>query len=309
MNCRFPQGLRDMRVIGGNNLSGKLIRAVAAGATLRAFAAVTTDVVEEARRRHDCYPVAAAALGRTLTGALLLGATLKENENLTLRIAGDGPLGGLIADTDGAGNVRGYVRNPQIHLPSKNGKLDVGGAVGQGYIYVTRDAGLKEPYTGSAPLVSGEIAADITHYLSASEQTPATVALGVLVNPDCSVQAAGGFFVQVMPGVEEAVIEHLEANLKKLPPVSALVNAGGTAEDMLAGVFNGLTWQVLAEQKPRYYCRCSKERLARVFATLERQELQEMIDEGRAEVRCHFCNEVYLFSKEELAEIMAQSTE
>ena len=289
-------------------MSGKLIRAVAANATLRAFAAVTTDVVEEARRRHDCYPVAAAALGRTLTAALLLGATLKENESLTLRIAGDGPLGGLIADTDGGGNVRGYVRNPHIYLPLKNGKLDVGGAVGQGYVYVTRDAGLKEPYTGSAPLVSGEIAEDITHYLYTSEQTPATVALGVLVNPDCSVQAAGGFFVQVMPGIEEAVIEHLEGNLKKLPPVSALINEGATAEDILAKVFDGLIWQVVAEQNLRYHCRCSKEGLARVFATLGRQDLQEMIDEGRAEVRCHFCNTVYLFSPVELKEILAKAT-
>lgn len=285
-------------------MSDRLVKAVAANATLRAFVAITTELVDEARRRHDCYPVAAAALGRTLTAALLLGATLKENENLTLRIAGDGPLGGVIADTDGAGNVRGYVRNPQIHLPSKNGKLDVGGAVGHGFLYIIRDAGLKEPYTGSAPLVSGEIAEDITHYLYTSEQTPATVALGVLVNPDNQVQAAGGFFVQVMPGIEEDVIAKLESNLHTLPPVSTLVNEGKTAEDILAAVLDGMQWQVVAEEKICYCCRCSKERLARVFATLGQQDLQEMVEEGQAEVRCHFCNEVYQFSKEELEEIL-----
>lgn len=280
-----------------------LVRAVAANATLRAFIAVTTDLAEEARRRHACYPVAAAALGRTLTAALLLGAKLKEHENLTLRIAGDGPLGGLIADTDGAGNVRGYVRNPHIHLPSKKGKLDVGGAVGQGFIHITRDSRLKEPYTGSAPLVSGEIAEDITHYLYTSEQIPATVALGVLVNPDCSVRAAGGFFVEVMPGIEEDVLTQLEWNLKKMPPVSSLINAQSTAEDILAKLFDNLPWQILAEAKVGYRCNCSKEKIARVFATLGQQDLREMAEEGQAEVRCHFCNEVYNFSQEELEEI------
>jgi molecular chaperone Hsp33 len=235
----------------------------------------------------------------------LLGATLKENENLTLRIAGNGPLGGLIADTDGMGNVRGYVRNPHVHSPSKEGKLDVGGAVGQGFIYITRDAGLKEPYTGSAPLVSGEIAEDVTHYLYTSEQTPATVALGVLVNPDNSVQAAGGFFIQVLPGVGEEVITKLESNLAKMPPVSTLINAENTAETILAKVLEGLTWQVLVEEKVCYSCRCSKERLMRVFATLGREDLEEMTAEGQAEVRCHFCNEVYHFSQEELEEILA----
>jgi molecular chaperone Hsp33 len=252
--------------------------------------------------------VAASALGRTLTAALLMGATLKENENLTLRIAGDGILGGIIADTDGMGNVRGYVRNPHIHLPSKNGKLNVGGAVGQGFIYLTRDSRLKEPYTGSAPLVSGEIAEDLTHYLYTSEQTPATVALGVLVNPDYSIQAAGGFFVQVMPGVEEDVLTQLESNLKKIPPVSTLINTANTVEDILDKLFEGLPWQVISEAEVHYHCRCSKQKLAAVFATLGPQELREMIEEGQAEVRCHFCNEVYHFSKEELAEIAANAS-
>lgn len=286
-------------------MSDRLVRAVAANATLRAFAAVTTGLVEEARRRHDCYPVAAAALGRTLTAALLLGATLKTKENLTLRIAGDGPLGGIIADTDGEGNVRGYVRNPHTHLPPLNGKLDVGGAVGQGFIHVTRDTKLKEPYTGSAPLVSGEIAEDITYYLYTSEQTPATVALGVLVNPDCSVQAAGGFFVQVIPGAEDAVLTQLEDNLKKMPPLSTLINEDNTLEDILAKLFDGLPWQVVSEENIAYRCSCSKERLSEVLASLGQQELQEMIKEGQAEVRCHFCNDVYNFSKEELEEILA----
>jgi molecular chaperone Hsp33 len=290
-------------------MSDKLVRAIAADATVRAFAAISTDVVEEARKRHDSFPVATAALGRALTAALLLGATLKENENITLRIAGDGPLGGIIVDTDGAGNVRGYVRNAQFHLPAKNGKLDVGGAVGAGFLYITRDAGLKEPYTGSTPLVSGEIGEDITHYLYTSEQTPSTVALGVLVNPDYSVQAAGGFIVQAMPNVTEETLDILEENLKKLPPVSSLVSIGKSPEDILALIFEGLPMQTLSEEPVCYCCRCSRERLSSVFKSLGEQELQEMIEEGQAEARCHFCNEVYHFSREDLAALIDQTAQ
>lgn len=281
-----------------------LVRATADNARVRALVVISTDLVEEARKRHDCFPVAAAALGRTLTGALLLGATLKTNERITLRIVGDGPLGGVIVDTDGTGSVRGYVKNPHVDIPSKNGKLDVGGAVGKGFLHVTRDTGLKEPYTGTAPLISGEIAEDITHYLYTSEQTPSTVALGVLVNPDYSVQAAGGFMVQALPGADDETLTQLEENLSKLPPVSMLVSAGENAEDILHRLFEGLSWQILSEENICYNCGCTKERFADAFILLGEQELQEIYQEEQAEARCHFCNELYHFSKEELKEML-----
>lgn len=289
-------------------MSDKLIRAMADQGRVRALVVISTDVVEEARRRHDCFPVATAALGRTLSAALLLGATLKECERLTLRIVGDGPLGGIIVDTDGQGNVRGYVRNPQIDLPFKNGKLDVGGAVGKGFVYLTRDMGFKEPYTGTAPLVSGEIAEDITNYLFTSEQIPSTCALGVLVNPDYSVQAAGGFLVQALPGATEETLARLETNLLSMPPISTLVYSGKTVDHILALLFSGMPWHVLTEEGVLYNCSCSKQRLADAFICSGERELQEMQEDGQAEARCHFCNETYHFTKDDLQEIAEKIT-
>ncbi|WP_346354532.1 Hsp33 family molecular chaperone HslO [Azotosporobacter soli] len=276
-----------------------IVKGVAAG-SVRIFAAVTTQLVEEGRRRHDCYPVAAAALGRTMTGALLLAADLKTQERITIRIAGDGPIGEVIADADGAGTVRGYVKQPQIDLPLREGKLDVAAAVGNGNIHVTRFTGMKQPFTGNASLVSGEIAEDITHYLYSSEQTLSSVALGVLVNPDATVAAAGGFFIQVMPGAEEGVITQVEKNLAALAPISSLVKTGLAASDIIQHAFAGLEYTIQEEQPLAFRCTCSRDKVSNMLISLGREELEDMANEEEAEIICHFCAEAYAFKREEL---------
>ncbi|WP_425061022.1 33 kDa chaperonin [Sporomusa carbonis] len=281
-----------------------LIRATAPG--IRAFAAITTNLVEEARRRHNCFPVAAAALGRTMTGALLLAANLKTVESLTIRISGNGPLGEIVADAYADGTVRGYVKNPFVDLPLKNSKLDVGQAVGSGHIYVTRFVDLKQPFTGSTELVSGEIAEDITHYLTVSEQTPSSVALGVLVAPDTTVAAAGGFFIQALPGAEDGVLIKLEDNLRQLPPVSQLIHSGHNAQATLEIVFAGLPITVYDQTELRFNCLCSREKVQNMLVSLGAQEIKEMIAEGQAEVCCHFCSEKYRFDAKELTDILLQ---
>lgn len=289
------------------SLSDTLIRATVPG--VRAFAAVTTDLVEEARKRHDCYPVAAAALGRTMTAALLLTANLKTDESLTIRIVGDGPLGETIADADSKGQVRGYVKNPAVDLPLKGIKLDVGAAVGKGHIYVTRFTGLKQPFTGSAPLVSGEIAEDVTNYLLVSEQTPSSVGLGVLVQPDLSVQAAGGFMIQALPNAEDSVLEIIEKNLSTLPPVSKLVSEGKGPNGIIEALFNGLPITFYDPMPLSFYCPCSLERVSNMLISLGAAELSDMIQEGKAEVCCHFCAEKYNFAKNDLERLLQDITE
>ncbi|SDF40575.1 Hsp33 family molecular chaperone HslO [Sporolituus thermophilus] len=279
-----------------------IVRATAPG--LRAFAAVTTNLTDEARRRHNCYPVAAAALGRTMTAALLLATNLKAEESITIRIAGDGPLGEIVADASARGTVRGYVKKPQIDLPLREGKLDVGRAVGAGNIFVTRFTGLKQPFTGSSPLVSGEIAEDVTNYLLTSEQTPSSVALGVLVGTDYTVQAAGGFLVQALPGAADEVIDKLERNLASLKPVSHLISSGYGAADILEKVFAGFSINLYEPKKVTFHCPCSRERVDRLLISLGEQELTDMIGEGRAELVCHFCSEKYHFNRQELENIL-----
>jgi len=279
-----------------------LIRAVAPG--IRAFAAVTTNLVEEARRRHDCYPVATAALGRTMTAALLLAANLKNDESITIRVAGDGPLGQIIADSSANGTVRGYVHHPHVDLPLNNGKLNVGQAVGKGEIYVTRFTGLKQPFTGSAALVSGEIAEDVTNYLFVSEQTPSSVALGVLVDPSLAVLAAGGFMIQAMPDAEDGLLAKLEANLANLPPVTTLLTQGLDAAGILKRVFEGMELKFYEPMPVSFACRCSRQRVVDMLVSLGAEEVANMLAEGKAEVRCNFCNESYEFSAEELNEIL-----
>ncbi|SDD41903.1 Hsp33 family molecular chaperone HslO [Sporomusa acidovorans] len=281
-----------------------LIRATAPG--LRAFAAVTTNLVEEARQRHDCFPVATAALGRTMTGALLLAANLKTAESITVRISGDGPLKEVVADAYPDGSVRGYVRNPFVDLPLNQGKWAVGQAIGKGHIYVTRFVGLKQPFTGSAALVSGEIAEDITQYLTVSEQTPSSVALGVLIAPDATVAAAGGFFIQALPGAEDSAITQLENNLQQLPPVSQMVNMGKGANGILEMLFSGLPITAYDPLELRFNCQCSRERVENMLISLGAKEIKEMINDGQAEVCCHFCGEKYHFNAHELAVILKQ---
>lgn len=289
-----------------------LIRATGAGGHIRAVVAVTTRLVEEARRRHQTTPTATAALGRALTGAAVLGANLKGNDSITLRIHGDGPLGAVFADVNAAGHLRGYVQNPQVDLaPNAQGKLDVGGAVGRnGHLFVTRDLGLKEMYTGTAPLVSGEIAEDLTHYLWTSEQTPSAVALGVLVDTDLSVRACGGYLLQVMPAAGEEERERIEQNLRALGAVSRAVDAGLSPEEMLERALAGVDYRVLDRQPLEFRCRCSRGRAAGVLVSLGASELEQMIrEQGEAEMRCEFCAEVYHFDAAELREILRAAQE
>ncbi|HWR39853.1 MAG TPA: Hsp33 family molecular chaperone HslO [Patescibacteria group bacterium] len=276
-----------------------LIRVTAPG--VRAFAAVTTQLTEEARRRHNCYPVAAAALGRTMTAALLMAANLKTTEeSITVRIKGDGPLGEIVADACAAGSVRGYVRHPQIDLPLRGGKLDVGGAVGAGQLNVTRFNDRKQPFTGTCDLVSGEIAEDVTQYLTVSEQTPSSVGLGVLVQPDLSVSAAGGFILQVMPGITEEVLERLEKNLSVLPSVTNILSARPEAQALTELLFDGLPTTFHDSMPVQFQCTCTRQRVQNMLVSLGQTEVASMHDEGKAEIICHFCGEKYFFTQEEL---------
>lgn len=287
-----------------------LVRALAAGGQIRALCCRTTQLVDEARRRHDTYPTATAALGRTLTGALLLGAMLKREETVTLQLVGDGPLGSVIADADAHGHVRGYVREPHVHLPSTPaGKLDVAGAVGRtGSLYVIRDLGLKEPFRGSVPLVSGEIAEDLTYYFARSEQTPSAVALGVLVDTDNSALAAGGYLLQLMPGADPDLAAPLEQAASRLGPISSAVHAGKTPEEILQLLLGELELTQLDREPVSYRCRCTRQRLERALVTLGPDELTELAQQPEgAELVCHFCAERYQFTPEDLERLKAEA--
>lgn len=283
-------------------MKNHLVKATANG--IRIFAAVTTQLVDEASKRHACYPLAAAALGRTMTGALLLAANLKTEECITLKIQGDGPLGKIVADANADGFVRGYVDYPQVNLPLKNGKLDVGAGVGKGTISVTRFTGLKQPFTGSAELITGEIAEDITQYLMVSEQTPSSVGLGVLVSPELDVLAAGGFFIQALPNIEPESIDKLEMNLKNLDPVSKMIKDGMNAKDIIRAVFKGMEVTFHTESELQFACQCSGEKIEEVLISLGESELKSLIEEEKAETICHFCGEKYEFSKDDLEKIL-----
>ena len=279
-----------------------LVKATAEG--VRVYAAITTELVKEAARRHDCYPVASAALGRTMTGALLLAANLKNEEAITVKFNGDGPLGAVVADAVPEGYVRGYVVNPHVNLPlTAENKLDVGGGVGRGMVSVTRFTGLKEPVTGSTELINGEIAEDLIRYLYVSEQTPSSVGLGVLVNPDLSVEAAGGFFIQPLPDASDEAITRIEENLKGISSVTGMVTSGMDARGMIEKLMEGFEVNYLSETELSFRCQCSKERIQEVLASLGRADMESLIEDGHAEVCCHFCGEKYEFSKDELEKI------
>lgn len=287
------------------------VRAMAGDGNIRVLAVRSSRTVEEARRRHGTAPTATAALGRVLTATALLAATLKDGQRVTLRVVGDGPLGYLIADGGADGSVRGYVRHPEVHLPLRpDGKLDVGGAVGaRGHLHVTRDLGLREPYTGSAPLVSGEIGEDLTHYFWRSEQIPSLVSLGVLVNRDGSVAAAGGLFVQLLPGADRSWVERLEANARELSGISRRIEAGMSPEQMVGVALQGFPYKVLERGEVRFACRCSRERAEDLLASLGRREIADMLaEDGRAELACHFCGERYLFSADDLRRLLSGGT-
>lgn len=284
-------------------MSDKLVKAITKG--VRVYAAVTTDLVNEAIRRHDCYPVAAAALGRTMTGALLLAANLKNKEALTVNIRGDGPLKNITADAVPEGFVRGYVADPHVELPlNDRGKLDVGGGVGQGLVTVTRFTGLREPMRGSSEIVTGEIAEDLTNYLYVSEQTPSSIGLGVLVDTDFSAKAAGGFIIQLMPDADEETISRLEENLQKLRPVTTMIDEGKDAREIILEIMNGFEMEFLTTTDLAFRCQCSKERLEDVLLNLNHDDMESLIADGQAEVCCHFCGEKYHFTREELQHLL-----
>jgi molecular chaperone Hsp33 len=281
-----------------------LIRATAMDGKIRAFAVQTTELTEEIRRRHQAMPTAAAALGRTIAAGLMMGAMLKGEERLTLQVKGDGPLGQIMVDANAHGEVRGYVDYPETDLPlNAKGKLDVSGAVGEGFIYVIKDLGLKEPYRGGTPIVSGELAEDFTYYFAKSEQTPSAVALGVLVNTDLSIKASGGFILQLLPGLTDQEIGDIEKQLAALPPITSLLEKGETLEAILSSIVE--TVQVLDKSDVKFQCKCSRERVEQTLMSLGRAELQTILEEdGKAEIVCHFCNEHYVFADSEIMAVM-----
>lgn len=284
-------------------MSDYAIRVTAANGLLRGFAALTTGLVGELQRRHHTWPVASAALGRTATVGAMMGLMLKsERDRLTIQIKGDGPLGQIVVDADAHGHVRGYVDNPAVDLPlNAVGKLDVAGAVGKGMLYVVKDLGLKEPYRGASPLISGELGDDFTYYFTRSEQIPSAVGVGVLVDRDASILASGGFIVQVMPGADDAVITAVEQRLAKVTSVTDLIQQGAGPEELLQTVLGDDDMQVHHRQPLLFACRCSRERIANVLRSLGKEELQNLLEEqGKAEVHCHFCNERYVYERDEL---------
>ena len=284
-----------------------IIRATAANDQIRAFAAVTTAMVETAREHHNTSPVATAALGRLLTAGAMMGSMMKgEKDVLTLQIKAGGPLQGITVTADSQGNVKGYVGNPDVCIPANSkGKLDVAGAVGPGFLTVIKDMGLKEPYSGQVMLQTCEIAEDLTYYFATSEQVPSAVGLGVLMNKNNTVRQAGGFIVQLMPFAEEEVISRLEQNVQKINSVTNLLEEGHTPESLLEKVLEGFDIQINEKMDTRFHCNCSKERVAKALISIGRKELNEMIQEGKPiEMNCHFCNTNYNFTVEELKEIL-----
>ena len=286
-----------------------IIRATAAEGQIRAFAATTRDLVEYARSAHNTSPVATAALGRLLTAGAMMGIMMKgEKDLLTLKIEGDGPIGGLTVTADSRGNVKGYAFHPEVMLPpNAKGKLDVGGALGIGVLSVIKDIGLKDPYVGQTILVTSEIAEDLTYYFATSEQTPSSVALGVLMERDNTVKQAGGFILQMMPGASEEVISALEKRLGEITSITALLDAGNTPEMILEHILGDFGLEILDKLPTAFSCNCSEERIEKALISVGKQELQSMIEDGKTiEVNCHFCNKNYKFSVEDLKRIIKE---
>lgn len=286
-----------------------IVRATAANHQIRAFAATTRDLVEHARVAHNTSPVATAALGRLLTAGSMMGVMMKGDKDLlTLQIKAGGPLEGITVTADSKGNVKGYVGNPNVVLHANaQGKLDVAGAVGVGFMNVIKDIGMKEPYVGQTVLQTSEIAEDLTYYFATSEQVPSSVGLGVLMEKDNTVKQAGGFIIQLMPFTEEAVISRLEENLKKVTSVTSLLEEGRTPESLLELLLEGFDIEFNDRIPTQFYCNCSKERVERALISIGKKDIQEMIDEGKEiEMNCHFCNKNYTFTVEELKRILKE---
>ncbi|GAA3015829.1 Hsp33 family molecular chaperone HslO [Tetragenococcus solitarius] len=289
-----------------------LVKAMAYGGFVRVYAVNATDTVSQAQKRHDTWNTASAALGRSLIGGLLLGSTVKGEDTITVRVEGDGPGGTIIVTSNGRGEVKGYIQNPYVSLPlNEQGKIDVRGAVGtKGMLSVTKDLGLKEPFSGQVPIVSGELGADFTYYLAVSEQVPSSVGVSVLVDTDDSIKTAGGFMLQMMPGASEEVATALEERLQYLPNISTMLDEGKTPEEILDFIFADESVVVLDKIPVQFKCDCSKERFAAGLISLGAQEIQNIIDEDHgAEAVCSFCGNKYYFTDKELAELKQEATE
>lgn len=287
-----------------------IVRATAADNQIRAFATTTKELVEKARAAHDTSPVATAALGRLLTGGVMMGVMMKgEKDLLTLQVKGDGPIGGITVTADSQGHVKGYVENPDVLLPANAlGKLDVGGAVGNGMLRVIKDMGLKEPYVGQVALETGELGDDLTYYFATSEQVPSSVGLGVLMEKDNTVKQAGGFIIQLMPFTDEKVIEALEKKISEVQSVTSMLNLGMTPEDILNELLGEFHPEISEKIPAEFHCDCSKKRVEKVLISLGKKELTSIINDGKpVELKCHFCNSGYTFTTEELKEILKKS--
>lgn len=286
----------------------KLVRGTAKDGMVRVIGAITTDIVNYGTKAHECTPVASAALGRMLTAGVLVGSTLKsEKEKVTLKMDGGGEAKGVTVVADSKGNVKGYIGNPYIDLPlNEKGKLDVSKAIGKnGMLYVIKDLGLKDPYVGQVPITSGEIAEDFTYYFTVSEQTPSAVALGVLVDKDLSIKAAGGFIIQMMPDADELLADILMYRLQEIPPVTQMIAEGKTIEDILQYIFDGMDLKLLQESKPEYKCDCSRDKIEKALISIGEKDLREIYNDNKdEEVVCNFCNKKYSFSHEDIGKML-----
>lgn len=287
-------------------MSDYLVKALAYEGFVRAYAVDATETIAEAQRRHDTWNTSSAALGRTMIGALMLGATLKGEDKMTVKVEGNGPAGAIVVDSNGKGDVKGYIKNPHISLPlNEIGKIDVRGAVGtEGMFTVIKDLGLKEPFSGQTPIVSGEIGEDFTYYLAVSEQIPSAVGVSVLVDTDDSIKTAGGFMIQIMPGASAEIIDQIEERLKETTRISTLLDDGQTPEEILRNLLATDDVEFLEELPVQFKCDCSKEKFASAIITLGAEQIQELIDQDHgAEAVCAFCNNKYEYSEADLYEL------
>lgn len=287
-----------------------LVKALAFDNKVRAYAARTTDTVGEAQKRHQTWPTASAALGRSMTAGVILGSMLKGEAKLTVKVEGGGPIGAILVDSNAKGEVRGYVTNPQTHFDlNDKGKLDVARAVGtDGNLTIVKDIGMKDHFSGQVPIVSGELGEDFTYYLVTSEQVPSSVGVGVLVNPDNTILAAGGFIIQLLPGTDDETIATIEERLNTIEPISKLIQRGLSPEEILNEVLGEGSVRILEKQPVAFKCQCSKERIENAIISLGKGEIQAMIEEeGQAEAQCHFCNEQYVLSREDLENLLQEA--
>lgn len=287
-----------------------LVKALAYNNQVRAFAVTTTETISEAVSRHGTWPTASVALGKTMTAGVIMGAMLKNEEKLTIKIAGGGPIGTILVDGNAKGEIRGYVTNPQIQFElNEQGDSNVKRAVGtDGLLTVSKDIGMQHPFTGQVPLISGEIGEDFTSYLFHSEQVSSSVGVGVIVNPDNTIQAAGGFIIQMMPGADEEILNEIEERLKVIAPISAMIAEGIAPQQILEQILGVGNVNIVEKMPVQFQCQCSRERISNLIISLGNDEIQDMIrTDGKAEINCHFCNETYHLTKENLEELMEEA--